>query len=134
MANRTKLTREVIKKVAEGIYPAGNYFEVACQLAGISKSIGYAWLEMARGDKPRAKTIPKALLLEFLDAVERANAEAENAAVVYWRSAFPTDWRASAEYLSRRWPERWKKIDRNEITGADGAPLFVGFGEDMNKL
>jgi len=27
-----------------------------------------------------------------------------------------------------------KPTQRNEITGADGTPLFVGFGEDMNKL
>jgi hypothetical protein len=71
---RTKLTPEVQKKIVDAL-SAGNYFEVACEYAGISVSIGMEWLQRGRGEHP---TKPKAKeFSDFLEAVTRAQAEDE---------------------------------------------------------
>lgn len=124
MGRLSKLTPEITKEIAANIYPAGNYFEVACELAGVSVGTAYRWLEIANGKKPNTTRTPMLLYRDFRDAVDKANAQVEAAAVISWRSAFSGDWRAAAEYLARRFPERWKKVERAEITGKDGAPLL----------
>src|SRR3972149_5321290 len=123
MGRPTKLTRERIKQIAGNIYPAGNYFEVACELSGINAGTGYDWLAIGEGRKPNDTKISTKLFIEFSDAVRNANAQVENAAIIHWRNAFGDDWRASAEYLARRFPERWKKVERSELTGVGGGPI-----------
>ena len=125
MPRPTKLTREIIQSIAANIYPAGNYFEVACELAGISKQTGYDWMAMAEHRKRRRPGIDAELLSELLDAVNRANAQVESAAVTHWRSAFATDWKAAREYVVRRFPERWNIPVRQEVTGAGGGEITV---------
>jgi hypothetical protein len=123
MGRPTKLTSERITEVANNIYPSGNYFEVACELAGISATTGYAWLAIGEGRAPNTTKTSIKLFREFSDAVRNSEAKAENAAVIQWRTAFSGDWRAAAEYLSRRFPTRWKKVERQEVTGADGGDI-----------
>jgi hypothetical protein len=44
--------------------------------------------------------------------------------VAEWRSQFPTDWRAAAELLARRFPARWaRQQPRYELTGSQGGPV-----------
>ena len=123
MGRPTKLTRERIKQIAGNIYPAGNYFEVACELSGVGASTGYDWLAIGEGRQPNTTGTSINLYREFSDAVRKANADVENSAIVHWRTAFGDDWRAAAEYLARRFPERWKKVERSELTGAAGGPI-----------
>lgn len=111
----TKLTKQVIADVAHHIYPVGNYFSTACELAGIGATTGYNWLAMAEGRKRRSPGVPEDLLIEFLKAVKDSESRVENAAVLAWRTAFDNDWRSVAEYLSRRFPERWRKTERQEV-------------------
>jgi hypothetical protein len=54
--------------------------------------------------KPAVEPAP-ALLAELEAAVERATDEMRLVAIV--AAAAPTNWRAAAWLLSRRWPERW---------------------------
>lgn len=75
---KSKLTPQVIRKVAAALR-AGCFFKVACEYAGISESTGHLWLQIARGDRPEQR--PTALQSEFLDAVKKADADAEVAAV-----------------------------------------------------
>jgi hypothetical protein len=71
---RTKLTPEVQNKIVDAL-SAGNYFEVACEYAGISRMVGLEWLARGRGDDPqRPKT---QLYADFANAVTRAQAEDE---------------------------------------------------------
>ena len=120
---KTKLNRELIKKVADFIYPAGNYFEIACELSGIGASTGYEWLAIGEGRRINDTKIAPHLFVEFAYAVRTANAQVENSALIHWRNAFSDDWRAASEYLARRFPERWKKVERSELTGAAGGPI-----------
>ena len=123
MSRPTKLTREIIQSIAANIYPAGNYFEVACELAGIARSTGYEWLAMAEHKKRRRPGVDGELLSELLDAIRHAEGELENAAIIHWRKAFTDDWRSVEAFLGKRFPERWKSVNRQEVTGADGGKI-----------
>lgn len=57
--------------------------------------------------------------LALLEAVTRADTEAEAAAVVAWRQAFSVDWRAARDYLVRRHPQRWAATTRIAISAEE---------------
>ena len=82
---------------------AGNYQEIACQLAGLSRKTIHDWKERGNaGERPHA---------EFLAAVKQAEAEAEAEAVADMRIAgkLPQFWTARATFLERRFPDRWAR-------------------------
>jgi hypothetical protein len=121
MARPTKLTKETIDKICLAIR-AGNYAKIAANMAGVGETTYYKWLEMA--DKPKALPIYR----EFRESVERAEAEAEVSAVARIKQAADNGtWQAASWLLERKHGERWGKNDkiRQEITGANGAPLSV---------
>ncbi len=100
---RTKLTPEVQQKIV-GAIAAGNYYEVACAIAGISHTTFYNWLEKGRqGKKP---------YVDFLEAVKKAEAANEAKRLQTITKAAETDWKANAWYLERRYPERWGRKER----------------------
>jgi len=88
---RTKLTPARHKAIIDTI-TAGNYFDPACAIAGITRQTGYNWLERGSIERERLEAgitdqerteqgIPPAheerRYLDFFDAVERARALAE---------------------------------------------------------
>ena len=125
MARPTKLTKEVTERICLAIR-AGNYAKVAAAMAGVAETTYYRWLEMAEG--PYAKKDYR----EFRESVERAEAEAEVAAIARIRQAADNgDWKAAGWYLERKHGERWGRNDklRQEITGANGAPVALSIEE-----
>ncbi len=107
MARPTKLTPERQAKLVE-VIAAGNYYETACQAAGVDYSTFRNW--MIRGEE---ETHGK--YREFFEALTRAEAEAEMQAVAIWHKAMPDDWRAAQMFLERRYPERWGKQSRLDV-------------------
>lgn len=95
----TKFTPETKKKLLDAIR-MGNYREPSCAFAGISVSTFYAWLDKGKRQK-------KGEFVEFLEAVTRAEAEAELRMIAQWQAHIPRDWRAARDLLARRYPERW---------------------------
>jgi hypothetical protein len=92
----------------------------------VGETTYYKWLEMA--DEPNAKKEYR----EFRESVERAEAEAEVAAIARIRQAADNgDWKAAGWYLERKHGERWGRNDklRQEITGANGAPVALSIEE-----
>jgi hypothetical protein len=83
--------------------PDRRYCGAACRQAG------YERRRLANRDVASAKATSgrpaPALLAELEAAVERATDEMRLVAIV--AAAAPTNWRAAAWLLSRRWPERW---------------------------
>ena len=124
---RSKLTPKVRDAICDAI-AAGNYVEIAASAGGVTKQSVYNWLQRGRdevaliedGHEPR-KT--EAAYVDFLDAVTRAERQAEADAVRIWREQMPDDWRAAKEYLARRFGERWGDRQRVEMTGKDGGPV-----------
>lgn len=71
--------------------------------------------------------------LQFLQAVKQAQAEAEVKAVELITLAGQKTFKALAWRLERKFPERWGRRSRHEITGADGGPVEMRTWLDLYK-
>ena len=133
MAGRpTKLTPQVQARIVQAIV-GGNDITVAAAYAGIGKTTFYEWLERGRKEaarlaassraKPKDSETPFA---EFADAIQKAQADAEtrNVALIA-KAAQEGTWTAAAWWLERKYPERWGRKDRHEVTGKDGEPFSI---------
>lgn len=76
--------------------------EAAAAHAGIAPSTLRAWLACGR----REHAGP---FVDLVAAVESAELHAEAELTRAWRRAADTDWRAAAELLPRRFPDRWRR-------------------------
>ena len=124
---KSKLTPKVSDAICAAI-AAGNYVEVAASAGGVTKQAVYKWLsrgrdEAARIEEGHAARKTEAMYVDFVDAVTRAEQQAEADAVRIWREQMPDDWRAAKEYLARRFGDRWGDRQRVEMTGKDGGPV-----------
>lgn len=132
----TKLTKELQDKICLYL-KYGNYVETAAAACGVSKVILYAWLK--RGTEHKAPGIYK----DFLNAIEKAQAEAETrdlvniensasgSAAVFdsngnqIRAERKSNWTASAWRLERRHPTKWGHLQKLELTGKNGGPIQI---------
>ena len=116
MAGRkTKLTPEVQEIIVDGIN-AGLTLVLTCARAGVTYATFYRWLEKGEAAK-------SGVFCEFFDAVSRAKADSALRLVSQITLQAPTDWRAAAFLLERRFPDDYGK--RSEVTGKDGGPVKV---------
>lgn len=79
----------------------------------------------ARADVLELVVASDAPYREFREAIKGAEAQAEAAAVVVIREAMPTSWQAAAWYLERRYPDRYARRERTEVSGPGGGPLRI---------
>lgn len=80
----SKLTPEVQDRILTALR-AGNFFSVACELAGISETAGREWLARGNGTTKRRGGAPE--FAAFAEAVKKAESEAEVASVLRIRKA-----------------------------------------------
>ncbi len=118
----SKLTSDRQKRLLDAIR-AGAFYEPACAYAGISYQTCRNW--MARGKEDGAGEY-----FEFLESVKAVEAELELELAGAWSEAAKTDWRASMEFLSRRFPDRWSPTRKTEISGSETEPCTV----DLNLI
>jgi hypothetical protein len=78
----------------------GEYVETAIALADVPKPTFYLWCKMGHEK-------PKSLYAKLIDAVQRAQAEAERKDLLYISKAASKQWQAAAWRLARRNPNRW---------------------------
>jgi hypothetical protein len=120
MSRPTKLTPEVEERITTAIR-AGNYQETAALYAGISETTFYRWMESGLSDEPENQQYR-----QFREAVEKAKAAAEIRDVVLIdKAAQDGSWQAAAWKLERKFPQKWGRVTRTEITGAEGKPISV---------
>ncbi len=132
----TTLTPELQQDLVT-VIAVGNYYTTACAYVGLPESTFYSWLkrgeeellrlvkietETGKTEKPKKTEL---IYLEFLEAIKKAEAGAEIAAVLTVKSAFGKNWQAAMTFLERRCSDRWRRRERHEITGADGKPVQV---------
>lgn len=118
MGRPTKLTPEVQDKIVAALR-AGNYQETAAAYAGIHRDTFYGWME-------RGKNEPGSIYSDFSEAVERAKADAEVRDVALIdRAAADGSWQAAAWKLERKFPQKWGRVNRTEISGPEGKPVEV---------
>lgn len=114
----TKLTPEVQDRIILSLR-AGNYLETACKANGITKATLYNWLDRASRHK-------EPLFLAFLDAVEKAQSEAEQRDVALIAQAAQTQWQAAAWRLERKFPDRWGRREHMTVaTENQELPVLV---------
>jgi hypothetical protein len=88
---------------------AGNYDSTAARACGVGARTVRGWLERGRSDREQ-----DAPYRELLARVEQARAEGEAVHVARIAKAAEEDWRASAWYLERAYPERWGRPQLRE--------------------
>ena len=115
MARPTKLTPESQETIVDGIN-AGLTFRLTCARAGVNPATFYRWLE-------KGETAKSGRYREFCDTVSRAKADSALRLVSQITLQAPTDWRAAAFMLERRFPDDYGK--RTEVTGKDDGPVKV---------
>lgn len=102
----------------------GAYLSVAARAAGIHRGTLSRWLKIgreaiARRDAGEELTGDSARYAAFCDAVEEAEAHAEQVLVARWSAETRSDWRAAAELLARRHPDRWSPTKTVALTTAE---------------
>ena len=120
MGRPTKLSPEIQERICSALRD-GNYEGAAAAAGGVGTSTVCRWLEKGR----LAKSGP---YREFWASVTRAREDAELRLVAMWQEAMPSDWRAIAEFLARRYPERWGRRERAEVavsTTSNAAPRHL---------
>ena len=139
----TKFTPDVRTRIIAAIRN-GNTYEASANYGGICYSLLREWI--VRGEQEHAGDFS-----DFVDAVKKAEAEAEVGSVARIRAAAsgqrvllseteritpegekiierkfqyaPPQWQADAWFLERRKPSDWGRKDRHEITGANGGAV-----------
>lgn len=110
----------VKKKIIEEIRK-GNYYEPACNAAGIDYSTFRDWMKKAETDQ-------KGPFFQFSQEVQKAEAEAELEIVQIWKNQMPQNWQAARDFLARRKPERWasqNKLDVSSNGELISKPIFL---------
>lgn len=135
----TKLNDETQNAILKAIRK-GAYVETAAAHAGIEKNTLYDWMKRGRrerqrinnGETPNPKETPFA---KFSTAIEKEFGEAELRDLdVITKAGQDGQWQASAWRLERKFPDRWGKRSRVELTGANGSHIQVGPAIDLSKL
>lgn len=115
---------------------AGNYMETACAYAGVGKSTFYNYLSQARDARSKEGDLTEheEWLVELLDAVEKARADAEVRNVhLIQHAAQGGTWQAAAWFLERSMPGKWARREKVEMSGPEGGPItLAGLAELMN--
>jgi transposase len=120
MGRPTKLTPEVQDKIVAALR-AGNYQETAAMYAGVEARTFYRWMERGESDDADDE-----IYRQFRQAVEKAKADAEVRDIALIdKAAHDGSWQAAAWKLERKFPNRWGRVNRTEISGPDGAPVKV---------
>ena len=104
MARPEKITYDLIEAICENVALGFSYDQAALN-NGISASKFFRW--MVKGKEPAAEKI----YVDFVKAIEEASDFSEAEALQLVRSAAKVDrnWKASAWFLERRFPEKYGK-------------------------
>lgn len=111
---------------------AGNYMETAASYVGISTSTLRDWIRRGEREAQRFIDDPKSRpiksetpFMEFSQAVKKAQASAEIRDVILIGDAARESWQAAAWRLERKYPEKWGKKERHEVSGPSGGPVQI---------
>ena len=97
----SKLNQQLLETFVRLIM-GGNYTIAACKAVGISYGTFRRWMELGK-----ASNDDNDIYRQFHLQVQEADAYAEAYAVKSWRGQFSRDYRASRDFLARRYPDRW---------------------------
>jgi hypothetical protein len=109
------LTPELQEKLTASIR-AGNFRYVACLWVGLGERTFDTWMK-------RGKERPRTVHGVFRRAVLEAEKAAEMRCVALIMKAASGDAKHAEWWLERKYPQRWGRTQRHEITGKNGNPI-----------
>jgi hypothetical protein len=126
MGRPTKISRPVAERIVAAT-KCGATREAAAAAGPVARSTLYAWLRRGRlnPDSPEGA---------FVARIDAADDEAERQCIDLWRGHFEKDWRAIAEFMARRWPQRWARQRSSDAIGPDGHGVALTVDERARAL
>lgn len=122
----TKFTPEIAENIIQSIR-MGNYVDVAALCAGIQRDRLKEWLYKGANGHRTYK--------QFTQDIQQAIAESEQRDLTLIdMAAMQGFWQAAAWKLERKFPNRWGKVQKIEMTGAEGGPIETTTKMDLGKL
>ena len=134
---RVQLSAELIERIAADVR-LGNFVEPSARRHGVRHSTLYLWLARGRDllryversdeehtDAPTKWTVRDRFCVDLVDAVEKAEADAEVRVVSIVHGAIPANWTAAFRWLESHAPSRWLRVDRRDGAGNTGGPIEV---------
>lgn len=121
---RTELTDELIVAICKDVR-LGATDRLACQRHRVDPRTFRRWMQAGRHllnpeevPAPDTKRCakPSAIHVRLVRAYQEAEAQAAAWALSNWQQQMPSDWRASAEFMRRRFPDEYG--DRVEVSGS----------------
>jgi len=100
----------VVDRIVSAVEKGCTYAS-ASSAGPISESTFHSWLRLGEADEIAGKDSPHA---QFRRRIEAANLAAERTMTEQWVAHFPKDWRAIAEFMARRYPQRWRRTDADD--------------------
>jgi transposase len=120
--HKPKLTPTVAARIIR-VLKAGNFLETAARAAGVHPNTLANWMKWGQDETdPDGKVLRKArepyksLVADFEEAI----AEGEQKLVTDIQNS---GWKGKLEILSRRFPNRWGRATRVQLTGANDGPI-----------
>jgi hypothetical protein len=108
---KLKLTHRVIDELVSDL-KKGHYVKAICGKFGFDNSSYYYWRQKGTEDIAEGKDT---IYSELVNKVNEATFYSEDYALEKWRSHFDKDWHASAEFLARKFSDRWAKQENRKI-------------------
>ena len=127
---KTKLTPQRKQTIANAI-ANGNYKETAAAAAGIGESTLYSWQERGERETEAGETT---IYTEFLEAIKKAEAQAEANCIQIIHEAAPKNWQAAAWYLERKHYQRWGRKDKQQVEVTNKTDLKELTDEELDQL
>ena len=131
MGRPSILTPELQDKILKYIR-AGNYVETAVAACGVSKQSFYGWLKRGNAELARVAagtnrrvTKDEQIYVDFLDAVDKTQAEAEVRDVLLLAKFAETDPKVVQWRLERKYPHSWGRMDRVAPTNVDDDKIIA---------
>lgn len=119
VGRQSSLTPELQELVCQAIR-SGNTARTSVAFAGIPEKTFYYWLERGReGGKDNDRYV------QFMQAVEKARADAVVRNVDIIQQKARETWQAAAWWLERRHPQDWARTEKTQLTGADGSSVEI---------
>ena len=115
----TKFNPEVCQRIIDAIKNGATYHQAA-EAGGVTYNTFINWKQ--KGEKEQS-----GVYFEFFHNIKKAEEGGENQLLqnIINAGKLPQHWQANAWILERRHPDRWSKVDRQEITGKDGGPISI---------
>lgn len=105
---------EIIDNICD-VIRAGNYIKVACEYNDIPESTFYRYWNKGKEELEKGISEDESVYVKFYKSVKKARAVAEVRNVSIISKAMKDDWKASAWWLERSFPDRYgrKTLDIN---------------------